>query len=168
MKARMLRNHGMQPKYYYRMIGINSRLDELQAAVLRVKLARLNAWQEARARNAALYTRLFGEAGLLEFLTPPAVLPERGHAFHQYIVRVHGDRRDDLAGHLRGSGIGVEVYYPVPLHLQECYRSLGLSPGELPESERAAREVLALPIYPELKPEMIAAVVERMREFFDR
>jgi dTDP-4-amino-4,6-dideoxygalactose transaminase len=165
-KARILRNHGMRPKYYYRFIGVNSRLDEVQAAVLRVKLKRLDAWQAARARNASLYTTALGEAGLLEFLTPPIVLPERRHVFHQYVLRVLEGRRDALAEHLRASGIGVEVYYPLPLHAQDCFRSLGYSEGDFPESERAANEVLALPVYPELRPEMIEVVVERIREFF--
>jgi dTDP-4-amino-4,6-dideoxygalactose transaminase len=165
-KARILRNHGMRPKYYYRFVGLNSRLDEVQAAVLRVKLRRLEAWQAARTQNATLYTRYFGEAGLLEFLTPPMTLPERRHVFHQYVIRVLDGRRDALAEHLRASGIGVEIYYPVPLHTQDCFRSLGYSEGAFPESERAANEVLALPVYPELRPEMIEAVVESIRAFF--
>jgi dTDP-4-amino-4,6-dideoxygalactose transaminase len=165
-KARILRNHGMRPKYYYRFVGLNSRLDELQAAVLRVKLPRLEEWQTARARNAALYTTYIGEAGLLEFVTPPVVLPERRHVFHQYVIRVREGRRDALADHLRAAGVGVEVYYPVPLHTQDCFRSLGYSEGDFPESERAANEVLALPVYPELRTEMIEAVVEKIREFF--
>jgi dTDP-4-amino-4,6-dideoxygalactose transaminase len=167
-KARILRNHGMRPKYHYRFVGLNSRLDELQAAVLRVKLARLDGWQSARAENAARYTRLLAEAGLTDVVVPPRTLPERRHAYHQYVVRVPNGERDGLAGFLRESGIGVEVYYPVPLHLQDCYASLGKAEGSFPESERAAREVLALPIYPELTPERIEAVVERMRAYFAR
>jgi dTDP-4-amino-4,6-dideoxygalactose transaminase len=165
-KARILRNHGMRPKYFYRFVGLNSRLDEVQAALLRVKLSRLETWQAARARNASIYTTSIGEAGLLEFVTPPTILPERRHVFHQYVIRVLGGRRDALAEHLRASGIGVEVYYPLPLHTQDCFRSLGYAEGEFPESERAANEVLALPIYPELRPEMIETVVERIRGFF--
>jgi dTDP-4-amino-4,6-dideoxygalactose transaminase len=167
-KARILRNHGMRPKYYYRFVGLNSRLDEVQAAVLRVKLARLESWREARARNAAMYAALIADAGLDEHLVPPRLLPARRHAYHQYVVRVAGGGRDGLVAHLRASGVGAEVYYPVPLHMQDCFRSLGYAEGDFPESERAAREVLALPIYPELEPYMIEAVVERMREYLLR
>jgi dTDP-4-amino-4,6-dideoxygalactose transaminase len=167
-KARILRNHGMRPKYHYRFVGLNSRLDEVQAAVLRVKLTRLDAWRAARARHAARYTELIAEAGLLEHVTPPAVLPDRRHVYHQYVVRVGGGRRDALAAHLRESGVGVEVYYPLPLHVQDCFRALGYTEGDFPESERAAREVLALPIYPELRPEMLEAVVARMGEYLLR
>lgn len=165
-KLRILRNHGMRPKYYYRMIGANARLDEVQAAVLRVKLPRLEAWHEARARNAALYDSLIAEAGLGALVAPPAVLPGRRHVFNQYVVRVADGRRDALQAYLREAGVGTEVYYPVPLHVQDCFRSLGAKEGAFPESERAAREVLALPIYPELTPAMIETVVARIADFF--
>jgi len=165
-KARILRNHGMRPKYYYRFVGLNSRLDELQAAVLRVKLTRLESWQQARRRNADLYTSLFAEADLLDHLVPPSILPDRTHVFHQYVIRVLDGRRDVLAAYLREAGIGSEIYYPVPLHLQDCFRAMGHKEGDFPESERAAREVLALPIYPELSPTMIETVVGRIQQFF--
>jgi dTDP-4-amino-4,6-dideoxygalactose transaminase len=167
-KLRILRDHGQRPKYYYRTVGVNSRLDEVQAAVLRVKLARLEAWHAARSRNARRYAELLADAGLIERVAPPAVLPNRRHVFNQYVVRVAGGRRDALAEHLRARGVGTEVYYPLPLHLQDCFKALGYSAGDFPESERAARETLALPIYAELSDEMLEAVVARIADFFGR
>jgi dTDP-4-amino-4,6-dideoxygalactose transaminase len=167
-KLRILRDHGQRPKYVYRTVGVNSRLDELQAAVLRVKLARLEAWHARRAEVAARYAALFDGAGLSGRVGLPAVAPGRRHVYNQFVVRVAGGRRDALREHLRERGVGTEVYYPVPLHLQECFRSLGHEEGDFPESERAARETLALPAFPELTAAQQEAVVGRIAEFFER
>jgi dTDP-4-amino-4,6-dideoxygalactose transaminase len=162
-RLRVLRVHGMQPRYYHRLVGINSRLDALQAAVLGVKLKHLESWTEARRRNAARYDALFAEAGLEEVVTPAARLGLR-HVYHQYTVRCR--RRDELKEHLTRRGVGSEIYYPVPLHLQECFAGMGYRAGDLPEAERAAREVLSLPIYPELTEEMQRYVVDTVAEFY--
>jgi len=171
-RIRLLRNHGMQPKYYYRRIGGNFRLDALQAAVLRIKLKHLDAWSDHRARNADLYRRAFEEAGVTASpadgqagdggippgkLILPVAAPWRRHIYNQFVVQVAN--RDEVAAALRRDQIGHEIYYPVPLHLQDCYRDLGWSEGSFPASERAARQVLALPIYPELQPASIERVV---------
>jgi dTDP-4-amino-4,6-dideoxygalactose transaminase len=166
-KVRMLRDHGMRPKYHYRMIGLNSRLDEVQAAVLRVKLARLEAWHAGRARVAARYRDLFAGACLLDRIGVPETAPGRRHVYHQFVVRVYGGHRDALREFLRERGVGTEVYYPVPLHLQDCFRALGHKEGDFPEAERAARETLALPVYPELTPAMQEAVVARIASYFE-
>ena len=164
-RVRILRDHGAHPKYYHRFIGLNSRLDALQAAVLRVKLKYLKQWTEKRRGNAACYRALFGQRG---FNLPPITLPytDEGyyHIFNQFIIRA--ERRDELREYLNGEGIGSEIYYPVPLHLQECYRGLGYSPGDLLQSEQAARETLALPIYPELSMEQQERVVETIEKFY--
>lgn len=165
-RLRRLRVHGGATEYHHGEIGFNSRLDTIQAAVLRVKLPHLDAWSAARRERAATYTRLFEERGLTEDLTPPHTRPEASHIFHQYVVRVRGGRRDALAEHLRQNGVGTKIYYPVPLHRQECFSYLGYREGELPESERAARETLALPVYPELKEEQQQYVVECIGRFF--
>lgn len=165
-KLRILRDHGQRPKYTYRMIGLNSRLDELQAAVLRIKLRYLEAWHARRADIARRYVALFESAGLLGELTPPPTSPNRRHVYNQFIVRVAGGHRDALRDHLRERGVGTEIYYPVPLHLQDCFRSLGHSAGDFPESERAAKETLALPIFTELTPSQQEAVVDRIAEFY--
>jgi dTDP-4-amino-4,6-dideoxygalactose transaminase len=164
-KLRILRNHGMRPKYHYRMVGLNSRLDEVQAAVLRVKLRRLDAWHEARAGHARRYTDLLEQAGVTDRVKPPVVLPGRRHVFNQYVIRVAEGGRDALREHLSRCGIGTEVYYPLSLHMQDCFRALGHREGEFPESERAAREVLALPMFPELRDDQIQTVVGRIAEF---
>lgn len=162
-KLRLLRVHGMAPKYYHRIVGINSRLDALQAAVLGVKLKYFESWNEARRRNAARYDRLFAEARIEE-VAPPRTSSERLHIYHQYTVRCR--RRDELKDHLQGKGIGSEIYYPVPLHLQECFEFLGYRAGDLPETERAAEECLSLPIYPELTAEQQTYVVEEIARFY--
>jgi dTDP-4-amino-4,6-dideoxygalactose transaminase len=162
-QLRILRVHGMEPKYYHRVVGINSRLDALQAAVLNVKLKYLDQWNEARRANAARYEKLFAEAGLEEVVTPKVNRKCR-HIFHQYTIRC--EQRDELRAHLQEKGVGSEVYYPVPLHLQECFAFLGHRSGELPESERAARECLSLPIYPELTAAQQQYVVEKIAEFY--
>jgi dTDP-4-amino-4,6-dideoxygalactose transaminase len=163
-KMRVLRVHGGKPKYYHALIGGNFRIDELQAAVLRVKLKYLDGWTEARQRNAAFYDCAFAEASLgANVVTPPALAGQR-HIFNQYIVRVRD--RDALRKFLAERTIGTEIYYPVPLHVQECFAYLGYRAGDFPESERAAAETLALPIYPELSEQQLAHVVASVTEFF--
>ncbi|MBO0860858.1 MAG: DegT/DnrJ/EryC1/StrS family aminotransferase, partial [Chloracidobacterium sp.] len=162
-KLRLLRVHGMRPKYYHQVVGINSRLDALQAAVLGVKLKHLDQWSDARRRNAEHYGRLFAEAGIKE-VAAPAVRPNRRHIFNQYTIRC--SRRDELMDFLKRRGVGSEVYYPAPLHLQECFSYLGYQPGDLPETERASRECLSLPIYPELTEEMRRYVVAQITAFY--
>jgi dTDP-4-amino-4,6-dideoxygalactose transaminase len=162
-KLRMLRVHGMEPKYYHRVVGVNSRLDALQAAVLRVKLKYLDRWTEARRANAQRYERLFVDAGLEE-ITRPKVHADSRHIFNQYTIRC--PRRDELKAYLQQAGIGVEIYYPVPLHLQECFRFLGYRQGDLPETEKAALESLSLPIYAELTEDQQRYVVEQISKFY--
>jgi len=159
----ILRVHGMEPKYYHSVVGICSRLDALQSAVLSVKLKYLDEWSNARRRNAARYDQLFKEAGLTEIITP-RVHPDVRHIFHQYTIRC--PRRDHLRAHLQAAGVGVEVYYPLPLHQQECFAFLGYDPGDLPVTETSARECLSLPIYPELTSEQRQYVVEQIAEFY--
>lgn len=176
-KLMALRNHGMEPKYYHKLIGGNFRLDALQAVVLHIKLPHLDAWMAGRRRNAARYAKLFAAAGLTpdQIALPGTPCTEAGHAdadschchvFNQYIVRVQ--KRDALRAFLTERGVGTEVYYPVPLHLQECFRYLGHKPGDFPESERAAVETLALPIYPELSDAQAECVVATIKEFLAR
>ena len=157
---RLLRNHGQTAKYVSREPGLNSRLDELQAAILRVKLTHLAEWQAARQQRAAEYTKLLSK---IPGVTTPAVPAGREHIFHQYTIRVA--RRDALQRLLAERKIGSTVYYPVPLHLQPLYASLGHKLGDFPESERAAQEVLSLPIYPEIKGEQVARVAAAIAEF---
>jgi len=164
-KLRLLRVHGMRPKYYHKVVGVNSRLDALQAAVLGVKLKYLDRWSDVRCRNAEHYDKLFAEAGVEE-VTAPAVRPNRRHIFNQYTIRC--SRRDELMDFLKRRGVGSEIYYPAPLHLQECFAHLGYKPGDLPATERASRECLSLPIYPELTEEMRQYVVEKIAEFYRR
>jgi dTDP-4-amino-4,6-dideoxygalactose transaminase len=140
----------METKYYHKYIGWNARLDALQAAMLRVKLRYVESWIEARQRVAAAYDRLIEESELDKFLIRPLVKPERRHVFGQYTVRVPHNQRDPLLRFLKSENIGCEVYYPVPLHLQECLAPLGYRQGDFPVSEEASQCVLALPMYPEL------------------
>jgi dTDP-4-amino-4,6-dideoxygalactose transaminase len=165
-RLRRLRVHGGATEYHHDEVGFNSRLDTFQAAVLRVKLPHLDAWSDARRERADAYTRLLAEAGLEEFVTPPHVRPGARHIFHQYVIRVTEARRDPLIEHLKASGVGTKVYYPVPLHLQPCFADLGYREGDFPESERAARETLALPMFPELTRGQQEYVVETVRRFF--
>jgi len=162
-KLRMLRVHGMEPKYYHQVVGINSRLDALQAAVLGVKLRHLDQWSEARRANAARYDRLFVEAGVEEIVLPKVHADGR-HIFNQYTIRC--ERRDELKAQLQNAGVGTEIYYPVPLHLQECFAFLGCKAGDLPETESAAGECLSLPIYAELNAEQQQYVVEQIAKFY--
>lgn len=168
--ARMacLRVHGMEPKYYHRHIGWNARLDALQAAILRVKLPYVEGWVEARRAVARHYDALITQHQLGEFLEPPTIRPDCRHAFHQYVVRVAGGRRDELVRHLKADGIGCEVYYPVPLHLQECLWFLGHHEGDFPVSEVASRCVLALPMFPELTLEQQERVIRSCAAFLRR
>ncbi len=159
---RRLRVHGSERRYEHVEIGINGRLDALQAAVLRVKLGHLDAWTEARRRNAQRYGALFAAAGLAELLAVPPVTD--GHVFNQFVIR--SKRRDELKEFLASREIGTEIYYPIPLHLQPCYRSLGYAPGDFPEAERAARETLALPIFPELTEAQQTFVVDSILQFY--
>ena len=161
--ARMLRVHGGREKYYHDVVGINSRLDALQAAVLLVKLRHVDEWHEGRRRNAAYYDR---ELSKTAGVTIPYVEPHNESVYNQYVIRV--TERDALREHLRKRGVGCDVYYPVPLHLQKCFAFLGGKPGDFPESERAARETLALPIYPEIKTAEKEYVVSCIREFMER
>jgi dTDP-4-amino-4,6-dideoxygalactose transaminase len=162
-RLKLIRNHGMEPKYYHHMVGANFRLDALQAAVLRIKLPHLETWSEGRRANARRYRALFAAASLSE-IALPVEAPERNHIYNQFVIRA--PRRDRLRAHLESSGIGTEIYYPVPFHLQECFRSLGYKQGAFPVAEAAANDSLALPIYPELTEAQQAAVVTAIRTFY--
>jgi len=161
---RILRVHGGKPKYYHSFIGGNFRIDELQAAVLRVKLKYLDAWTDGRRRNAAYYDAAFGAAKLDGRFATPVEIPGGRHIFNQYIVRAQ--RRDELKKFLGERNVGTEIYYPVPLHQQQCFAYLGYRTGDFPESERAALETLALPIFPELTEPQLAHVVAAVRDFY--
>jgi dTDP-4-amino-4,6-dideoxygalactose transaminase len=188
-RIKLLRNHGYRPKYYNKVVGGNFRLDALQAAVLGVKLKYLDQWTEARQRNAAHYRRLFAEAELSispELLSQvdrgteasgrtsqlsemagvvlPVEATDRRHIYNQFVIRC--GRRDELMAHLKKRDIGTEIYYPVPMHLQECFADLNYAAGDFPLSESAAEETLALPIYPELTEEMMATVVDAVADFY--
>ena len=161
-KLRLLCNHGAKPKYYHSLVGTNSRLDALQAAILRVKLRHLDRWSEKRAKNAALYNQLFEGSKV----GTPFHDPRTRHIYNQYIIRVAN--RDGLKAHLGEKNIGCEVYYPVPLHVQKCFAHLGYKAGDMPVSEQAAAETLALPIYPELLDEQIRYVAQTVRDFVEK
>jgi dTDP-4-amino-4,6-dideoxygalactose transaminase len=161
-RARLLREHGSRPKYYHTIVGTNSRLDALQAAILRVKLRHLDRWSEMRLKNADLYDSLFEGSRTGR----PWRDPRGRHIYNQYVIRVQD--RDGLKHFLTERGIGTEVYYPVPLHLQQCFASLGYKAGDLPNSEAAANETLALPIYPEVGEDRIRYVAATVREHVDR
>ncbi len=168
-KMRALRNHGMEPRYYHQYIGGNFRIDAIQSAVLNVKLPHLDTWSEGRRERAAFYRKKFAHHGLDGVLALPQE-PWAGtglknhHIYNQFIIRA--PRREELRKHLQTNGIGTEVYYPLPLHLQECFKDLGYFEGDFPESERAAHETLALPIYPELTEEEQQYVVNKIVEFY--
>jgi len=171
----MLRNHGFQPKYHSQIVGGNFRLDALQAAVLRAKFPHLNTWNEARREHAAFYQQAFSRAGVAagDPLIPtahgeivlPLESPDCRHVYHQFVIRVAAARRDELRKTLAGQQIGTEVYYPLPLHTQHCFADLGYHRGDFPESERAAAETVALPIYAELAPEQQQRVVTAIAQF---
>ncbi len=162
-----LRVHGMEPKYHHQEVGYNARIDALQAAVLRVKLRHLDAWTEARRDVADRYRRLFDADGLGGVVTLPTEKPGHHHVYNQFVVRVPADARDPLRAHLTANRIGSEIYYPIPLHLQTCFASLGHQAGDFPASEAAAAETVALPIYPELTDEALRHVVASVASFFD-
>lgn len=162
----ILRVHGGKPKYYHAFIGGNFRIDELQAAVLNVKLPHLDDWSAARQRNAAFYDAAFARAGLGDRVRTPKALPGVRHIYNQYVIRV--ERRDELRQYLAGAGVGTEIYYPIPLHLQQCFAYLGHKAGDFPEAERAAQETLALPIYPELSEAQLQYVVDSIADFYRR
>jgi len=161
---RLIRVHGSEPKYFHKMIGGNFRMDAIQAAVLRVKAPHLAGWTEGRRRNARKYRELIGAAGLDRHVTVPVEPSDAFHIYHQFVIRVEG--RDTLRTHLRSRGVETEIYYPVPLHLQECFAPLGYQNGAFPHAEAAARDTLALPIYSELTDAQLAHVVDAMAEFF--
>lgn len=192
-KVRLLRNHGYRPKYYNKIVGGNFRLDALQAAILRVKLRHLDDWTAARQANAVRYAELFKDSGLLadgvvtlpqlstfsssrlssldSGLSPPSpatchLTPNFRHIYNQFVIRVAKEARDDLRAFLKNRGIGTEIYYPVPAHLQECFENIGYKAGDMPESESAAAETLALPVYPELTDVQIRYVVTQIGNFF--
>ena len=158
-RLEILRVHGGKPKYYHKFIGGNFRLDEIQAAVLNVKLPHLDAWSAARQRNAAFYDAAFAKAGLGDRVkTPKRAAPGARHIYNQYCIRVKG--RDELRTRLAEQGVGTEIYYPLSLHMQECFAYLGHQPQDFPEALRAAQETLALPIYPELSESQLQYVVD--------
>lgn len=161
-RMRVLRVHGMEPKYHHSLIGGNFRLDEIQAAVLNVKLKFLDEWRDAREAHARQYTERLAKVPAGAVVTPTVGRGGR-HVWNQYVIRVQ--RRDDLRQYLAAAGVGTEIYYPIPLHLQQCFAYLGYQPGEMPESERAAREVLALPVFPELTPAQIDHVAGTIVRF---
>ncbi len=164
-RLKLLRVHGMEPRYYHDLVGINSRLDSIQAAVLRVKLPHLDQWTTDRQANAGRYMELFAEYDLEGRITVPGDEPRGRHVWNQFVIRVANGHRDALRAHLAAHGVGTEIYYPVPLHLQKCFAFLGWQKGDLPETERAAEETLALPIFPELTAEEQRTVVGRIAEF---
>lgn len=175
-KLRLYRNHGYKPKYYNAVVGGNFRLDAIQAAVLNVKLQYLDQWTSARQQNADTYRALFAEMNLGidldEFRTGAAgvVLPKEKmtgrHIYNQFVIRCRA--RDALMQYLKSNGISTEIYYPCPMHLQDCFENLGYTMGALPESEFAANETLALPIYPELAPKMMIAVAASIADFYSK
>ncbi len=164
-KLLALRVHGSEERYYHKYVGLNSRLDGFQGAVLRVKLPHLDTWTDQRRANADNYRRHFTDSGLTEQISLPVEREDAKHIYNQYVIRVPG-RRDDLRAYMTEKGIGTDIYYPLPLHLQECFAYLGYNPGDLPNAEKAANETLALPIFPELRPEQQEYVVDTIAEFY--
>ncbi len=160
--------HGMEPRYYHQVVGINSRLDSLQAAVLNVKMTQIDRWNSLRQKHAARYHELFCDAGLDKRIGLPVAMPEQNHVWNQYTIRVPDGQRDAMRSHLAEAQIGSEIYYPVPLHLQECFETLGYGVGSLPETERAATEVLSLPVFPELTAKHQETVVKRIAHYYMR
>ena len=163
-RMEILRVHGGKPKYYHAFIGGNFRIDELQAAILNIKLKHLDAWSAGRQRNAAYYDAAFARAKLGGTVEPPRAEPGVRHIYNQYVIRARN--RDALRAHLAAAGVGTEIYYPVPLHLQQCFAYLGHHAGDFPHSERAAAETLALPIYPELSEPQLQYVVDTVAGYY--
>lgn len=164
-RLRILRLHGGKPKYYHAVVGGNFRLDALQAAILLVKLRSLDSWTAGRQSNAAFYDSAFAEAALGDGVSTPKMLTGARHIYNQYVIRVRD--RDRLRAHLGDAGIGTEIYYPVPLHLQKCFADLGYKEGDFPESESAANETIAIPVYPELSREQQEYVVSTIVDFYN-
>jgi dTDP-4-amino-4,6-dideoxygalactose transaminase len=164
-KLRILRDHGQQPRYYHHFVGLNSRLDAVQSAVLNVKLPYVNRWAAARQRHADHYTAEFAERGIEDAIVPPRAADACGHVWNQYTVRVVDGRRDALQKFLADRKIASAIYYPVPLHLQKCFAALGYEEGTLPVTEQACREVLSLPVYPELMGEEQERVIDAVETF---
>ncbi|MFC1885368.1 DegT/DnrJ/EryC1/StrS family aminotransferase, partial [Thermodesulfobacteriota bacterium] len=164
-RLKTMRVHGSKPKYYHSLIGGNFRLDALQAAVLGVKLKYLDIWTSQRQENAEYYRRLFDEKDLKHIVLPAE--KEERHIYNQFVIRV-GEKRDDLKKYLGDSRVGCEIYYPVPLHMQECFKHLGYKADDFPKSVEAARKTLALPIYPELNKDQIKYVVDIIEKFLNK
>jgi len=164
-KIKMLRVHGASSKYYHRFVGGNFRLDELQAAILLVKFKYLDIWNKKRQQCAKRYYQLFSEARLLDFVVPSKI-KQSNHVFHQYVIRAQ--KRDQLLKYLKAQDIGCATYYPLPLHLQECFAFLGYKRGDFPQAEQASKETLALPMYPELTIKQQEYIVRKIREFYDQ
>lgn len=162
-QVRMLRVHGSRTKYYHQVVGYNSRLDALQAAVLRVKLHHLDTWSTQRQRLAVRYRELLGDIAEIEL---PTTCPDRSHIYHQFTIRVRDGSRDALRSHLKQAGISTAVYYPLPLHLQECFDDLGYHRGRFPEAERASQQVLSLPMFPELSASEQEGIATAIASFF--
>lgn len=167
-RLRLLASHGMRPRYYHQVVGINSRLDTIQAAVLNVKLRKLDEYTRTRQANAARYAELFQSVGLTDQFDLPYHDPAAYHVWNQYGVRVHNGQRDELKSFLQKQGVGCEVYYPVPLHEQKCFQHCGYALGSLPNTERASREILHLPIYPELQRSEQERVVATMKKYYEQ
>ncbi len=165
-KLFLLRGHGMEPRYYHQIVGINSRLDSFQATILNIKLRYLESWTMMRGQNAERYHNLFMISGVDQDVTIPTALPFRRHVWNQYVVRIPDGHRDTLRAELAEQKIGSEIYYPLGLHEQECFRNLGYAPQDLPETYKASREVLALPMYPELTVDEQNTVVEAIKAYF--
>jgi len=163
-QVKLVRTHGAHPKYFHSVVGFNSRLDELQAAVLRVKLRHLDSWIRARQQNAAAYDDMFRSAGLASKIVTPSTLPHRTHTFHQYVIRC--EDRDNLRTFLQSRGVGTEIYYPLALHQQQCFRHLGYGATDFPRSSAAADHTLALPIYAELTKEQKDFIVQSITAFY--
>ncbi|HCK40880.1 MAG TPA: transcriptional regulator, partial [Planctomycetaceae bacterium] len=166
-KMRILRDHGQQPRYSHAVVGLNSRLDTLQAAVLKVKLPRLDQWAAGRQQNANFYAAEFDRLGLDQFLGIPRVAQGCQSVWNQYTVRVSDGQRNTLQKHLADRKIGSAIYYPIPLHRQKCFATLGYQKGSLPVTEQAVEEVLSLPIFAELAPQEQQRVIKSLAEFFD-
>ena len=164
-KVRILRVHGSKPKYYHSMVGLNSRLDEIQAAILNVKFKYFLKWIEQKRKVAKIYNKLFKEK-LDDKVITPFEAPYNYHTYHQYTIRVDANHRDALRNYLKEQGIGTSVYYPLPLHLQKCFDYLGYREGNFPEAEKASKEVLSLPMYPEIEKNKQVEVAESTAEFF--
>ncbi len=174
-KLRILRVHGAHPKYHHDLLGVNSRLDTLQAAMLRVKLPHLNSWAEARIQNAQIYIEALTKAGVGEFDlkgTKPVILPaalQSRHVYNQFVIRTRDpETRDALRTHLEKQGVGTEIYYPIPLHLQKCFSLWGYRTGELPLTELACRSTIALPVFPELQKDEILHVAKQIQDFYSK